>query len=88
MSNEKKRKLGVSALSTTASNNMPKKKREEFKDKGFYDYLDETMNKKSKPKPKTKDKKDKDKTKNKGVKIKSGGTLRVLKKGVIRGSYS
>ena len=66
---------------------MPKKKKEEFKDKGFYDYLDETMNKKSKPKPKPKTK-TKDKTKNKGVKIKNGGTLRVLKKGVIRGSYS
>ena len=64
----------------------------EYKDKGFYEYLGETMNKKPKPKPKpkpkTKDKKDKDKTKNKGVKIKNGGTLRVLKKGVIRGSYS
>ena len=58
----------------------------EYKDKGFYEYLDETMNKK--PKPKTKDKQKKDKTKNKGVKIKNGGTLRVLKKGVIRGSYS
>tara|TARA_R100000951_G_C2615205_1_gene172515 strand:+ start:584 stop:841 length:258 start_codon:yes stop_codon:yes gene_type:complete len=85
MSNEKKRKLGVSALSTTASNNMPKKKEKEFEDKSFYEYLDETMNKK--PKPKTKDKKDK--TKNKGVKINNGGlVLRVLKKGVVRGSNS
>jgi len=64
---------------------MPKKKKEEFKDKGFYEYLDDVMNKKPKPKTKAKDK-----TKNKGVKIKNGGTLRVLKKGVIKsnGSYS
>ena len=62
---------------------MPKKKKEGFKDKGFYEYLDETMNKKPKPKPK------KTKTNNKeGVNIKNGGTLRVLKKGVVSGSYS
>ncbi len=57
---------------------MPKKKKEEFKDKGFYEYLDDVMNKKPKPKTKAKDK-----TKNKGVKIKNGGTLRVSKRGPL-----
>jgi len=57
---------------------MTKKKKEEFKDKGFYEYLDDVMNKKPKPKTKAKDK-----TKNKGVKIKNGGTLRVSKRGPL-----
>ena len=66
---------------------MPKKKKEGFKDKGFYEYLGEIMNKKPKPKPKPKPKKTKTNNKE-GVNIKNGGTLRVLKKGVVSGSYS
>jgi len=70
----------------------------EYKEKRFEDFLKPLTPKEKKAldaiRDEQKNKKNKtnktNKTKNKGVKIKNGGTLRVLKKGVIKsnGSYS
>ena len=65
----------------------------EYKEKRFEDFLKPLTPKEKKALDAIRDEqknkgKQKNKTKNKGVKIKNGGTLRVLKKGVVRGSYS
>ena len=64
-----------------------------YKEKRFEDFLKPLTPKEKKAldaiRDEQKNKNKKTKTNNKeGVKIKNGGTLRVLKKGVIRGSYS